>query len=57
MVVSGATDKWKAYLQAGARLADNGTPQDGTWRVVLNQWEQVEVLNELKGADAIERAD
>lgn len=48
-VLSGTTDKWKAYLQAGAKLADNGCPSDGTWRAVLNQWEQVEVVNELKG--------
>ena len=48
-VLSGTTDKWKAYLQAGAKLADNGCPHDGTWRAVLNQWEQVEVVNELKG--------
>jgi hypothetical protein len=48
-VLSGTTDKWKAYLQAGAKLADNGCPMDGTWRAVLNQWEQVEVVNELKG--------
>jgi len=41
--------KWKAYLQAGAILADNGTPQDGSWRAILNQWEEVEVVNELKG--------
>lgn len=48
-VLSGTTDKWKSYLQAGAKLADNGTPQDGTWRAILNQWEQVDVVNELKG--------
>lgn len=48
-VMSGTTDKWKSYLQAGAKLADNGCPMDGTWRAILNQWEQVEVLNELKG--------
>ena len=48
-VLSGTTDKWKSYLQAGAKLADNGCPMDGTWRAILNQWEQVEVVNELKG--------
>jgi hypothetical protein len=48
-VLSGTTDKWKSYLQAGAKLADSGTPNDGTWRAVLNQWEQVDVVNELKG--------
>jgi hypothetical protein len=39
------TDKWLAYLQAGAILADNGTPQDGEWYAVLNQWEQAAVVN------------
>lgn len=48
-VLSGTTDKWKSYLQAGAKLADNGCPMDGSWRAILNQWEQVEVVNELKG--------
>ena len=48
-VLSGTTDKWKSYLQAGAKLADHGAPQDGSWRAILNQWEQVEVVNELKG--------
>jgi P22 coat protein - gene protein 5 len=47
--VSPTVSKWKAYLQAAAILADNGTPQDGSWRAILNQWEQVEVVNELKG--------
>jgi len=46
---SPTTSKWRAYLQAGAVLADNGCPADATWRAVLNQWEQVEVVNELKG--------
>jgi hypothetical protein len=46
---SPTTSKWRAYLQAGATLADNGCPADGTWRAILNQWEQVEVVNELKG--------
>jgi P22 coat protein - gene protein 5 len=46
---SPTNSKWKAYLQAGAILADNGTPEDGSWRAILNQWEQVEVVNELKG--------
>ena len=40
-----ATDKWLAYLQAGAILADNGTPSDGEWCAVLNQWEQAAVIN------------
>jgi hypothetical protein len=39
------TDKWLAYLQAGAILADNGTPQDGEWYSCLNQWEQAAVVN------------
>jgi P22 coat protein - gene protein 5 len=47
--VTPTVSKWKAYLQAGAILADNGTPEDGTWRAILNQWEQVEVVSELKG--------
>ena len=34
------TDKWLAYLQAGALLADNGCPHDGEWYAILNQWEQ-----------------
>ena len=46
---SPTVSKWKAYLQAKAILADNGTPEDGTWRAILNQWEEVEVVNELKG--------
>ena len=40
-----AVDKWLAYLQAGAILADNGTPSDGEWYAVLNQWEQATVIN------------
>lgn len=44
-----ATGQWKVFLQAGAVLADNGAPADGTWRAVLNQWDQVNVLDELKG--------
>jgi hypothetical protein len=40
-----AVDKWLAYLQAGAILADNGTPSDGEWFAVLNQWEQASVIN------------
>jgi hypothetical protein len=39
------TDKWLAYLQAGALLADNGCPQDGEWYAILNQWEQASVVN------------
>ena len=39
------TDKWLAYLQAGAVLADNGCPADGEWYAVLNQWEQAAVIN------------
>ena len=39
------TDKWLAYLQAGAILADNATPQDGEWHAILNQWEQAAVIN------------
>ena len=42
------TSKYLAYLNAGAVLADNGTPNDGEWYAVLNQWEQAQVVNELK---------
>jgi hypothetical protein len=41
--------KFYAYLQAHALLADNGTPADGEWYAVLNQWEQAGVVNENKG--------
>ena len=49
LVPTAGNVKWRAYLQAGALLADNGTPNDGTWRAVLNQWAQVDVVDELKG--------
>ena len=49
LVPTAGNVKWRAYLQAGALLADNGAPNDGTWRVVLNQWAQVDIVDELKG--------
>lgn len=49
LVPTAGNVKWRAYLQAGALLADNGTPNDGTWRAVLNQWAQVDIIDELKG--------
>ena len=49
LVPTAGNVKWRAYLQAGALLADNGAPNDGTWRAVLNQWAQVDVVDELKG--------
>lgn len=49
LVPAAGNVKWRAYLQAGALLADNGAPNDGTWRAVLNQWAQVDVVDELKG--------
>jgi hypothetical protein len=49
LVPSAGNVKWRAFLQAGALLADNGAPNDGTWRAVLNQWAQVDVIDELKG--------
>lgn len=49
LVPTAGNVKWRAYLQAGALLADNGAPNDGSWRVVLNQWAQVDIVDELKG--------
>lgn len=49
LVPAAGSVKWRAFLQAGAILADNGAPNDGSWRAVLNQWAQVDVVDELKG--------
>ena len=49
LVPTAGNVKWRAFLQAGALLADNGAPNDGTWRAVLNQWAQVDIVDELKG--------
>lgn len=49
LVPTAGSVKWRAFLQAGALLADNGAPNDGSWRAVLNQWAQVDVIDELKG--------
>ena len=49
LVPTAGNVKWRAYLQAGAMLADNSAPNDGSWRIVLNQWAQVDILDELKG--------
>ena len=49
LVPTAGNVKWRAYLQAGALLADNGAPNDGSWRAVLNQWAQVDIVDELKG--------
>lgn len=49
LVPTAGNVKWRAYLQAGAMLADNAAPNDGSWRVVLNQWAQVDIVDELKG--------
>lgn len=49
LVPAAGNVKWRAFLQAGALLADNGAPNDGSWRAVLNQWAQVDIVDELKG--------
>jgi hypothetical protein len=43
------SQKWLAYLNAGAIMADNGAPADGEWSAILNQYEQAAVINENKG--------
>ena len=39
----------KTYLQAGAKLDDEGTPMDGKRFVVINPTMQVEIVDSLKG--------
>ena len=42
-------DNLKQYLQAGAKLDDEGTPRDGLRSVVINPDAQVEIVDSLKG--------
>lgn len=49
LIPQATTDYFLPFLQAGAILDDNAAPRDRFRSVVIGPWQQVDVVNQLKG--------
>lgn len=48
-VITNSADNLRTYLNAGAKLNSNATPNDGSWSVITDEFTQAGIVDGLKG--------